>query len=96
VKTAQDHYDPKDIGTIKAPAQTDPNEPYLKQFDQKGFSELSKKYQRGETALKTAVAKLAMEHPELRVHLVPLLRESSATKVAHRPILQSYFPRVRG
>jgi len=71
---ASSHYDPKNIGKTKAPAKSDPNEPYLKDFDQRWFSELSDKYERGDTALRSKVAKLARDVPELRKHLVPILR----------------------
>lgn len=73
---ANPHYDPKDIGKTKPPEQSDPNEPYLKDLDQREFSELSTKYQRGDTGLKTKVARLAHEVPELRKYLVPLLRSA--------------------
>lgn len=79
---ANPHYDPKNIGKTKAPAQSDPNEPYLKGLDQRNWSELSTKYERGDTALRAKVAKLAREVPELRPHLVPLLRMASQTKAS--------------
>lgn len=86
---ANPHYDPKGIGKIKAPAKSDPNEPYLKDLDQRWFSELSTKFERGDTELKSKVAKLARDVPELRKHLIPLLRQASQIKVAHKPILMS-------
>jgi len=52
--------DPKDIGKVKAPAMVDPDSPYLQDFNQRTWSELSQKYQRGETALAAKVAKRAM------------------------------------
>lgn len=74
---ANPHYDPKDIGKIKAPAQMDAEDTYLRDTDQRGFSELSTKYERGETAFRAKVAKLAHDVPELRKHLIPLLRQST-------------------
>lgn len=86
---ANPYYDPKGIGKTKAPDQTDLNEPYLKELDQRGFSELSTKFERGDTELKAKVAKLARDVPELRKHLVPLLRQASLPKMAHKPIMMS-------
>ena len=41
-------------------------------MDQRWFSELSTKFERGDTELKSKVAKLARDVPELRKHLIPL------------------------
>jgi predicted DNA-binding WGR domain protein len=86
---ANPHYDPKNIGKTKAPAKMDAEDAYLKDFDQRNWSELSTKYQRGDTELKAKVAKLAREVPELRPYLIPMLRQASQTKVAHKPIMMS-------
>ena len=77
---ANPHYDPKNIGKTTPPRIVEPNEPYLKDFDQRGFSELTDKYERGETELAAKVAKLSNDVPEMRKYLVPLLREAAAKK----------------
>lgn len=91
---AESYFDPAEIGEVTPPAQIDPNEPYLNDFDQRTWSELSEKYQSGQLGdfqsenLAVKVAALAKAHPELRPHLIPLLRKhASQRKVAHKPTL---------
>ena len=78
---------PKEIGKVKPPEQVDPNSPYLKRFDQKWFSELSKGYEQGKIADKELVAKLtrlASDNPAFRKHVVPLVREAHHNFIEER------------
>ena len=94
--------DPRTLGLPTPPRQMDPNSPYLKDFDQRDFSELSKLYQEGrvgeeEIALATKMAKLASIHPQLQPYLGPILR--TAAEIWHRELdgfrrAASYYPKV--
>lgn len=92
--------DPKDIGKTKKPIQVDPHSPYLKDMDQRNWSEMSRKYQQGllaEKKLAAQVAKLAHEVPSLRPHLVPLLKQAHEAHVealdAQR-LASACFPKI--
>jgi predicted DNA-binding WGR domain protein len=60
----------------------DPHSPYLKDFDQRDFSELSQLYRDGkigdEFLLAEKLQKLASRSPQIRFHLDPLLKEATA------------------
>ena len=93
--------DPKDIGTIKPPMQVGPASPDLKgQFDQREWSELSKGYEQGtigeDAMLEVKVAKLAAEVPELRKHLLPLLRKArqESGEIAAFRTASTHYPKV--
>ena len=90
-RAADAHYDPAQIGKVTPPAQSDPNEPYLKDFDQRTFSELSKKYEGGRLGdfqtkeLAAKVASRAWADPSFRRKMI-----ASQRKVAHKPELAKY------
>ena len=71
---------PADIGKKTPPAQMDPNSPYLKDFNQRRWSELSTLYNKGLVAddamLETKLAKVARAREDLRPLLLPLLKQA--------------------
>jgi hypothetical protein len=73
--------DPSQIGRPTAPRQVDPNSPYLKDFDQRSLSELSKLYQDGrigeEFKLARKLARVAAARPEIRERIAALLAAAS-------------------
>lgn len=77
---------PSSIGKKTPPAQMDPNSPYLKDFNQRRWSELSTLYNKGLVAedamLETKLAKLAKARQELRPALVPILRAARKNRIA--------------
>ena len=72
--------DPTQIGITTPPRQIDPNSPYLMDFNQRDFSELSQLYQDGrvsEIELVSKLAKVASDNPTIKAHLEPILRQAA-------------------
>ena len=68
--------DPKDIGKPKAPAQTDPNSPHLKDMDQRYLSEMSKLRAQGKLGEQKAAAARLVRLVAKDASLAPLLVEA--------------------
>jgi len=91
------NFDPKDIGTIKAPARIDQEDAWLLGgVDQKWFSEMERTFHK-EAALLDGIRRIASERPKFRAALVPFIRAAGMTgperlaalrKTAHKPILE--------
>lgn len=93
--------DPRDIGKVKIPTQVDPNSPYLKDFDQRSLSQLSKLYQEGkigdEMDLVEGMAKLAHTVPSVRAALLPLIKEAKENwreELDHFRLASVNYPKV--
>ena len=78
--------DPKEIGERQPPAQMDAEDEYLKDTDQRWFSQLSEAQESGDLAdpegvwtgegyMIDEIRRIAAEHPETRRHLVPLIKK---------------------
>lgn len=65
-------FDPREIGKGTVVVR-DKDEPYMELFEQ-DFDKVLR-HQRGDTDLLAEIQKCAMENPEMRKHLVPLLKK---------------------